>query len=103
MDMLKLMIVPSLLGTRLVARSPSGATCLRATLSTRPACVDALPRLLDGLSRFAPLHAALVVPAEEPSFATLLHPGWFTDVGGESYDLQVIGSSRRERRAWWGR
>lgn len=103
MDRLKLLIVPSESVTRFVARTASGRTLLRASLPPEPWHARALPRLLEGLGSFAPLHAALVVPARAPSSATRLYPDWFADAGAETYDLQVIGSSRRELYAWWGR
>lgn len=98
---LKLMISPSESLTQLVARDPSGMTLLKATLPPRPWHMMALPRLLEGLGSFVPLRVALVVPAEAPASATRLYPGWFADMGGENYDLRVIGSSPRERRDWW--
>jgi hypothetical protein len=103
MDQVKLIILPSESATRLVARDRSGATLLRACLPSEPWHTRALPRLLDGLGSFVPLHAALVVPAEAPSFATRLYPGWFADAGGDSYDLEIIGSRRSELRKWWSR
>jgi hypothetical protein len=103
MDHMKLMILPSESATRLVARDPSGTILLRATLPPQPWHIRAVPRLLEGLGSFAPLHAALVVPAQAPSFATRLYPDWFIDFGGDSYDLQIIGSRRHERAEWWRR
>jgi hypothetical protein len=101
MKQLKLIILPSESVTRLVARDPSGMTLLTASLPSRPWHARALPRLLEGIGSFVSLHAALVVPAKAPSFALRLYPGWFADLGGDNYDLQIIGSSRRERREWW--
>jgi hypothetical protein len=103
MEQLRLLILPTRSATRLIARSPSGATLLKASLPSEPWHSQALPRLLEGLGSFAPLRAALVVPAREPSFATSLYPGWFIDVGGANYDLDVIGTRRRDRLEWWGR
>lgn len=103
MDQVKLIIQPSERATRLVARDSSGVTLLRARLPPEPWHARALPRLLEGLGSFAPLHAALVVPAAAASFATRLYPGWFADAGGESYDLEIIGSRPSELREWWMR
>lgn len=103
MDRVKLLIVPSEKVTRLIARSVSGMTLLRAHLPPEPWRARALPQLLEGLGGFAALHAALVVPAKAPLSATRLYPDWFADGGTEAYDLQVIGSGRREVHAWWGR
>lgn len=100
---LKMIIVPSQTGTLLWACDATQTTKLRAKLPSEPWHTQALPRLLEAIGSFAPLRAALVVPAREPSSATRLYPGWFADAGGDSYDLQVIGSTRRERREWWGR
>lgn len=101
MHQLKLMISPSESLTRLVARDQSGTTLLKAILPPRPWHALALPRLLEGLGSFVPLRVALVVPAKAPVSATRLYPGWLTDMGGENYALQVIGSTRLERREWW--
>jgi len=103
MDQLKLIILPSEKATRLVARDTKGATLLRARLPPEPWHTRALPRLLEGLGSFAPLHAALVVPARAPSFATRLYPGWFADAGGDGYELEIIGGRHRDHREWWGR
>lgn len=100
---LKMIIVPSETETRLWARDATRATRLRATLPSQPEHTHALPRLLMALGSFLPVRAALVVPARAPSSATRLYPAWFTDVGGDGYDLQIIGSARRELREWWGR
>lgn len=100
---LRMIIVPSETGTRMWARDASHATKLRATLPLEPAHAHALPRLLEAIGSFLPVHAALVVPARVPSSATRLYPGWFADAGGAGYDLQIIGSARRELREWWGR
>ena len=98
---LSMIIVPSETETRLWARDAYLKTRLRATLPTQPDHAQALPRLLDAIGSFIPLRAALVVPAREPSSATKLYPAWFADVGGARYELQVIGSARRELRKWW--
>jgi hypothetical protein len=103
MDRVKLLILPSESMTRMIAKSASGKTLLRAHLPPEPWHARALPQLLEGLGGFAALHAALVVPAKAPFSATRLYPDWFADAGTETYDLQVIGSGRRELRAWWGR
>jgi|KBSSwiStaDraftv2_1062776.scaffolds.fasta_scaffold896820_2 hypothetical protein len=103
LDPVKLIIVPSESATRLVARDRSGATLLRARLPSEPWHARALPRLLEGLGGFVPLHAALVVPAQAASFATRLYPGWFADAGGDSYALEIIGGGHHERHQWWGR
>lgn len=100
---LKMIIVPSETETRVWARDASGSLTLRATLPADPPHTHAVPRLLEGLGSFLPVRAALVVPARVPSSATRLYPGWFCDVGGDGYELQIIGSTRRERREWWGR
>lgn len=97
------MILPSASATRLVAMGRNGSTWLRARLPPEPWHTRAVPRLLEGLGSFVPLHAALVVPAEAPDFATRLYPGWFADVGGDSYALEVIGGGHRERFHWWAR
>ena len=98
----KLMILPSESLTLLMARDQKGTMLLKARLPPTPWHVLALPRLLEGLGSFVPLRAALVVPDKAPAFATRLYPGWLTDMGGENYDLKVIGSSHRERHEWWG-
>ena len=103
MGELKVIIVPSETETRLLGRDGNFATKLRATLPSEPAHPQALPMLLKALGCFHRVHAALVVPSEAPSSATRLYPGWFGDIGGGLYELQVIGGSRRERREWWGR
>ena len=100
---LRLIIVPSTTGTLLWAKDAANVTRLRATLPTSPWHARALPLLLEALGSFVALRAALVVPAREPSSATRLYPAWFADLGGDNYDLQVIGSSRRELREWWRR
>jgi hypothetical protein len=100
---LKMIIVPSSTATFLWARDSRNATRLQARLPPEPWHARALPELLEALGHFVPLRAALVVPAREPSSATKLYPAWFADLGGDNYDLQVIGSTRRERREWWGR
>ena len=101
MYQLKLIISPSEQGTRLLARDRNGTILLRASLPPQPWHTRAVPRLLEGLGSFVPLRAALVVPAEAASLATRLYPGWFGDAGGDNYELEVIGSSRRARREWW--
>lgn len=98
---LKLIILPSETETRLWARDASRTFKVRATLPAQPEHAQALPRLLVGLGSFLPVRAALVVPAREPSSVTRLYPGWFGDAGGDRYELQVIGSARRERHEWW--
>jgi hypothetical protein len=103
MDRARLLIMPLEHTTRLLARSAMGATLLRARLPAPALRSEALLLLLDALASFVPLRAALVVPNRAPSLATRLHPGWFTDFGGEGYDLQTIRSSRRDLRQWWGR
>ena len=102
MDRARLLIRPSEHTTHFLAKGPAGATLLSARLPM-PTHSSALPLLLEALATFVPLHAALVVPDKAPSFAMRLHPGWFADFGGESYDLQVIRSGRRDLRHWWGR
>ena len=99
--MLKLIIVPSEATTRLVARDATGVTRLRATLPTRPWRAKALPQLLDAIGSFLPLRAALAVASSRASYATTLYPDWFTDFGGSGYELRIIGSTRRDREAWW--
>lgn len=99
---LKMIIEPSTTETVLWARDAQYTTRLRAKLPP-PSHAKALPHLLEALGRFAPVRAALVVPALEPSSATRLYPAWFADLGGDGYDLQIIGDTRRERREWWGR
>lgn len=103
MNELKMIIVPSPTETRVLARDAGGTLTVRATLPTEPQHTHALPRLLIGLGSFVPVRAALVVPARAPLSATKLYPGWFTDAGGEGYELQIIGSTLREHREWWGR
>src|SRR4051812_30790741 len=88
---LKMIIVPSETETRVWARDASRTITMRATLPTDPAHTHALPRLLMGIGSFLPVRAALVVPARVPSSATRLYPGWFSDVGGDGYELQIIG------------
>jgi hypothetical protein len=100
---LRMIIVPSETETRLWGRDAMHTMKLRATLPAEPWHAMAIPRLLEALGSFVPLRAALVVPARQPSSATRLYPAWFADAGGESYDLQIIGSTRRERLEWWGR
>ncbi len=101
MHQLNLMIFPSESGTLLVARDKNGTILLKARLPPKPWHALALPRLLEGLGSFVSLRAALVVPDKAPAFATRLYPGWLTDLGGNHYGLQVIGSGYRERRDWW--
>jgi hypothetical protein len=101
MDQLKLMISPSESQTHLIARDRQGTTLLRAALPPSPWHACALPRLLEGLGSFVPLHAALVVAAKAPALATRLYPGWLTDMGGENYEFQIIGGGPRERHEWW--
>jgi hypothetical protein len=103
MEAMKLMILPSKGATRFVARGTDRSTWLQARLPPEPWHTQALPRLLEGLGSFVSLHAALVVPAEAPSFATRLYPGWFADAGGDSYALEIIGGGHRERYQWWSR
>lgn len=103
MNELKMMISPSPTETKVWARDAEGAMVVRAILPTTPQHTHALPRLLMGLGSFVPVRAALVVPARAPLSATKLYPGWFTDAGGDGYELQIIGSTRREHREWWGR
>jgi hypothetical protein len=100
---LKLIILPSEQETQLLAKDATGATRLRARLPGQPWHAKALPRFLEALGSFVPLRAALVVAAREPTCATKLYPDWFADVGGDNYDLQVIGEQRCERRRWWRR
>jgi hypothetical protein len=99
---LKMVIVPSETETRVWGRNASRTVKLRATLPAEPTHAHALPRLLEALGSFLPVHAAFVVPGREPSSATRLYPAWFADVGGDGYELQVIGSAKREHREWWG-
>ena len=104
MRALKMIIVPTESETRLLARNAeSSKIWLRATLPTEANNPRAVPNLLTSLAGFLPIRAALVVPARTPSCVTRLYPDWFHDVGGDGYDLQVIGGTRRERREWWGR
>ena len=104
MRALKMIIVPTESETRLLGRNAENSgSWLRATLPTEVSDPRAVPRLLTSLAGFLPVHAALVVPARTPSCATRLYPDWFCDVGGDGYELQVIGGTRRERREWWGR
>ncbi len=104
MDALKMIIVPHETETRLVAKTAAtSGIWLRATLPTMTLHPQALPLLLTALGSFVPVHAALVVATRAASFATRLYPGWFPDVGGPGYELQVIGDTRRERAAWWCR
>lgn len=100
---LKMIIVPSETETQLWGRNANGSIRFRGTLPTQAEHTHALPRLLTALGSFLPVRAALVVPAREPSCATTLYHAWFSDVGGDGYELQIIGSARRERREWWGR
>jgi len=100
---LKMIIVPSETETRVWARDASRTLKLRATLPAEPEHTHALPRLLEGIGSFLPVRAALVVPARVPSSATKLYPGWFSDAGGDGYELQIIRSARREHHEWWGR
>jgi hypothetical protein len=100
---LKMIIVPSETETRVWARNASRTITLRATLPPDPEHTHALPRFLVGIGSFLPVRAALVVPARVPSSATRLYPDWFHDAGGDGYELQIIGSARRERHEWWGR
>ncbi len=72
MQELKMVIVPSETETRLWGRTSHGTTRLRAKLPPEPTHPQALPRLLEALGRFLPVHAALVVGARQPSFATRL-------------------------------
>jgi hypothetical protein len=102
MEQARLLITPSEETTRLLAKSATGATLLRARLPTPAPHAEALPLLLEALGSFVRLHAALVVPAKAPSLAARLYPGWFTDFGGAAYDLQTIRSGRRDLRRWWG-
>ena len=103
MNELKMMIVPSPTETRLFARDAEATMTVRATLPTTPQHTHALPRLLIGLGSFVRVRAALVVPSRAPLSATRLYPGWFSDAGGDGYELQIIGGTRREHREWWGR
>ena len=100
---LKMLIVPSTTATVLWARDWKYATKLRAVLPSEPWHARALPLLLEALGSFVPLRAALVVPTQGHSSATRLYPAWFADLGGDNYDLQIIGGSPRERREWWAR
>lgn len=102
MDRARLLIMPLEHTTRLLAKTATGAPILRAQLPAPALHTQALPLLLDALSSFVPLRAALVVPDRAPSLATRLYPGWFTDFGGARYDLQTIRSGRRDLRHWWG-
>ena len=103
MDRARLLIMPLEHTTQLVARSATGAVLLRARFPAPALHSEALPMLLDALGSFVPLRAALVVPDRAPSLATRLYPRWFTDFGGDGYDLQTIGSGRSDVRRWWGR
>ena len=103
MERVRLLISPSEETTRLLAKSATGATMLKARLPTPASHAEALPLLLEALGSFVPLHVALVVPAKAPSLAAKLYPAWFTDFGGTGYDLQAIRSGRRDLRRWWGR
>lgn len=100
---MRMIIVPSSTATLLWARDATNDTRLRAILPATPWHARAMPLLLEALGAFVPLRAALVVPAKEPSCATKLYPHWFADLGGDNYDLQVIGATRRERHEWWRR
>jgi hypothetical protein len=104
MSELKMIIVPSETETRLQAKDASGRLKLHGTLPTAAEHTLALPRLLSAIGSFLPVRAALVVPSRAPSYATRLYPDWWlVDGGGDGYELQIIGSARRERREWWGR
>lgn len=100
---LRMIVVPSTTRTLLWAKDATDTTTLRANLPALPWRARAVPMLLEAIGSFVALRAALVVPAKQPSCATRLYPGWFADFGGDNYDLQVIGSSRRELRDWWRR
>ena len=54
--------------------------------------------LLEALGRFVPVHAALVVDAAQPSFATRLYPDWWIDEGGEHYRLELAARKARGAR-----
>ena len=102
MHELKTIILPSDLEVRVWAQDPTRSWRVQATLPCPPSHPDALPRLLMALGSFLPVRAALAVPERAPSYATSLYPGWFGDVGSESYyALKVISDSRRDRHRWW--
>jgi len=103
MSELKMIIVPSETGTRVVGRDATRALRIGATLPAEPMNPAALPRLLSALGSFLPVRAALVVASRVPSCATKLYPEWWLDLGGAGYELQVIAGSRRERLEWWAR
>jgi hypothetical protein len=103
MSELKMIIVPSETGTKVWGRNATRTLKLHATLPAEPIHPAALPRLLEAVGSFLPVRAALVVPSRVPSCATKLYPEWWVDVGGGSYELQVIAGSKRERLEWWGR
>lgn len=103
MHELKMVILPSETETYLWGRNADRTIRVRATLPPEPKDMDALPHLLEALGGFLPIRAALVVPERAPLSAMKLYPGWFTDVGGVRYDLQILGGTRRESREWWGR
>ena len=103
MHELKMIIVPSETETRVWGYDATRTAKIRATLPAEPSHPAALPRLLEAVGSFLPVRAALVVPSRAPSCATRLYHGWWVDVGGAGYELQIIDGSRRERLEWWGR
>jgi hypothetical protein len=98
MQELRMIIVPSATETRLWARTATRTSSLRATLPPIPQEPDALPRLLEALADFLPVRAALVVGGPDATCATRLYPGWFADLGGAGYDLEVVRSAARAHR-----
>jgi hypothetical protein len=103
MSELKMIIVPSETETKVWGRDATRKVKVHARLPAEPIDPAALPRLLGAIGSFLPVRAALVVPSRVPSCATRLYPGWWIDVGGAEYDLQVIAGGKRERLEWWGR
>lgn len=97
MNELKMIIVPSRTRTRMWGSNGHG-TKVHAWLPPVSPMPEALPMLLDALGRFVPVRAALVVDAQQPSFATRLYPDWWIDQGGEHYRLELAARKPRGAR-----
>ncbi len=87
--------------TRVIATEGAGTTLLKARLAPHPWHQRALPSLLEALALWQkrPVHAVLVVDAEDSTFATSLLP----DLAAEHarsplYTLDVVEGRRPPRR-----